>query len=60
MHKGWVIVDSREGAMKESGDIILSKASSIHLVMVKYSDHAAHYDRLKYLLSLVRLQLVQR
>ena len=25
MHNGWVIADSREGAMKESGDILLSK-----------------------------------
>ena len=25
MHNGWVITDSREGAMKESGDILLSK-----------------------------------
>ena len=29
MHNGWVIVDSREGALKESGDIILSKVAII-------------------------------
>ena len=31
MHNGWVIVDSREGAMKESGDILLSKVINISL-----------------------------
>lgn len=27
MHRGWVIVDSREGALEESGDILLSKVN---------------------------------
>jgi len=25
MHRGWLVVDSVEGAMKESGDVLLSK-----------------------------------
>ena len=59
MHNGWVITDSREGAMKESGDILFSKV--IGLTHYGSCDNTACiYNRLKYMPRLVRLQLVLR
>jgi len=33
MQHSWVVVDSREGALKESGDVILSKVGYLLWIM---------------------------